>query len=92
DFIVFDDDFSTWMTYSTDRPLVIISRCENCGASADIAGISDTFWREYFSDNINAAAKGSSSNYVELFNKIFLPRLPGFSEISAKHEIRLHSS
>lgn len=92
DFVIFDRSFSTWMTYSTDRPFVIITQREDCGSPEDISGITDACWQDFFSENINDAAKGCSRWYLEIFNKTYIPRLPGFSEISAANNVSPHSS
>lgn len=92
DYIIFDEKFSTWMTYSPDRPLVIITQRVNSVVATDIGGVSYEFWQRYFSENIDTAAKGCSYGYIEMFNRTYIPRLPGFCEISASDKMISHSS
>ncbi|MFT3688254.1 hypothetical protein [Paenirhodobacter sp.] len=81
DFIVFDDKRLTWMTYSTGRPIVIVTRRNICPESENICGIPDNYWPKFFSENIYNSVHGCSSDYIELLNRTYIPRLPGFSEI-----------
>jgi hypothetical protein len=81
-YILFDSNAAVWMTYNPDLPFVIISRRESDSANLKIGGWEDEFWRNYFSENIDEASSYCGSCFAELFNKTFLPRLRGFSEIS----------
>lgn len=84
DFIVFDRNLSKWLTYSTDRPLVIISCAITPEGDFSIGGIPDKYWQNLFKENMPLISESCSNSYIELFNKTYLPRLSGFCELPKK--------
>ena len=77
-FILFDAKFEMWVVFYSRFPFITISWKNGIDMINDD---SKENWRAYYEENIEAAARGQSSDFVDFVNKTYIPRISGFREI-----------